>query len=93
VRSILGGLVWVSLAPIFYSAMSASAKLSGAYLNVWQIGAGRFLLGLIVVPVVVRALRISLWGQNHTKNCLAFCVWRIHRHYPHPLAGSIRRCS
>ena len=63
-KSILGGLIWVSLAPIFYSAMSASAKLSSAYLNVWQIGAGRFLLGLIVVPVVVRALRINLWGQN-----------------------------
>jgi len=44
--------------------MSASAKLSGAYLNVWQIGAGRFLIGLIVVPVIVRALRISLWGQK-----------------------------
>jgi len=56
--------MWVSLAPIFYSAMSASAKLSSAYLNVWQIGAGRFLLGLIVVPVIVRALRISLWGQK-----------------------------
>jgi len=64
VRPILGGLIWVSLAPLFYSAMSASAKLSGAYLNVWQIGAGRFLVGLIVVPVIVRSLRISLWGQK-----------------------------
>jgi drug/metabolite transporter (DMT)-like permease len=64
VRPILGGLIWVSLAPIFYSAMSASAKLSGAYLNVWQIGAGRFLLGVIVVPVIVRTLRINLWGQK-----------------------------
>jgi drug/metabolite transporter (DMT)-like permease len=64
VRPILGGLLWVSLAPLFYSAMSASAKVSGDYLNVWQIGTGRFLLGLIVVPVIVRSLRISLWGQN-----------------------------
>jgi drug/metabolite transporter (DMT)-like permease len=64
VRPILGGLIWVSLAPIFYSAMSASAKLSSTYLNVWQIGAGRFLLGLIVVPVIVKSLRISLWGQK-----------------------------
>lgn len=63
-KPILGGLIWVSLAPLFYSAMSASAKLSGAYLNVWQIGAGRFLLGLIVVPVIVRVLRVSLWGQK-----------------------------
>jgi len=64
VRPILGGLIWVSLAPVFYSAMSASAKVAGTYLNMWQIGAGRFLVGLIVVPVIVRSLRISLWGQN-----------------------------
>lgn len=63
-RPLLGGLLWVSLAPIFYSALSASAKLSGAYLNIWQIGAGRFLIGLIAVPVIVRSLRISLWGQK-----------------------------
>ena len=63
-RPLLGGLIWVSLAPLFYSAMSASAKVAGAYLNVWQIGAGRFLVGLIVVPVIVRSLRISLWGQK-----------------------------
>ncbi|UCF83788.1 MAG: DMT family transporter [Desulfobacteraceae bacterium] len=63
-RSVLGGLIWVSLAPIFYSAMSASAKLAAAHLNVWQIGAGRFLLGLVLMPFIVRALRLSLWGQK-----------------------------
>lgn len=64
VKSILGGLIWVSLAPIFYSAMSVSAKLAGAHLNVWQIGAGRFLLGLLVVPAIVRVLGLNLWGQK-----------------------------
>jgi drug/metabolite transporter (DMT)-like permease len=64
VRSVLGGLIWVSLAPIFYSAMSASAKLAAGHLSVWQIGAGRFLLGLALMPVIVRALRLSLWGQK-----------------------------
>ena len=63
-RSVLGGLIWVSLAPIFYSAMSASAKLAAGHLSVWQIGAGRFLLGLMLMPVTVRALRLRLWGQK-----------------------------
>lgn len=57
-------LVWVILAPLFYSAMSASAKLAGAHLSVWQIGAGRFGLGLLVVPVIVKVLGLNLWGQQ-----------------------------
>jgi len=44
VRVVLSGLIWVSLAPLFYSAMSVSAKLAGAHLSVWQIGLGRFVL-------------------------------------------------
>jgi drug/metabolite transporter (DMT)-like permease len=56
--------MWVILAPLFYSAMSASAKIAGNHLSVWQIGVGRFALGLLVVPIVVKALRLSLWGQQ-----------------------------
>ncbi len=63
-RLIPVGLIWVILAPLFYSAMSASAKLAGTHLSVWQIGVGRFALGLLVVPIVVRALGLSLWGQQ-----------------------------
>ena len=44
--------------------MNASAKLAGAHLNVWQIGVGRFGLGLVVVPIIVKALGISLWGRQ-----------------------------
>ena len=57
-------LIWVILAPLFYSAMSVSAKLAGNHLSVWQIGVGRFALGLLVVPIVVKALGLSLWGQQ-----------------------------
>jgi drug/metabolite transporter (DMT)-like permease len=44
--------------------MSASAKMAGAHLSVWQIGVGRFALGLLVVPIVVKTLGLSLWGQQ-----------------------------
>ena len=57
-------LIWVILAPLFYSAMSASAKLAGTHLSVWQIGAGRFGLGLLVAPVIVKVLGLNLWGQQ-----------------------------
>jgi drug/metabolite transporter (DMT)-like permease len=49
---------------LFYSAMNASAKLAGAHLSVWQIGVGRFGLGLLLVPVIVKALGMSLWGRQ-----------------------------
>lgn len=63
-RFIPAAFVWVILAPLFYSAMSASAKLAGAHLSVWQIGAGRFGLGLLVAPLIVKLLGLNLWGQQ-----------------------------
>ena len=63
-RTAISGLLWVSLAPLFYSAMSSSAKLAGAHLSVWQIGVGRFGLGLVLVPIIVRLLGINLWGRQ-----------------------------
>ncbi len=63
-RSISGGVVWILLAPLFYAGMSVSAKLAGSYLSVWQIGVGRFVFGLLVVPVIVKALGLELWGQQ-----------------------------
>jgi len=63
-QSALGGMIWVVLAPLFYAGMSSSAKLAGAHLSVWQIGAGRFVLGLVLVPILVRFLGLSLWGKQ-----------------------------
>lgn len=63
-RLIPRGLIWASLAPMFYGAMSVSAKLAGTHLSVWHLGAGRFGLGLLVIPVVVKALGLDLWGQQ-----------------------------
>jgi len=59
-----GALIWVILAPLFYAALSVSAKLAGEYLSVWQVGLGRFLFGLLLVPFIVKALGLSLWGQQ-----------------------------
>lgn len=63
-RSISGGVIWVLLAPLFYAGMSISAKLAGIYLSVWQIGVGRFVFGLLLVPIVVRILGLNLWGRQ-----------------------------
>jgi len=63
-RSISGGAVWILLAPVFYAGMSTSSKLAASYLSVWQIGVGRFIFGLAVVPIIVRALKLNLWGRQ-----------------------------
>ena len=63
-RLLSGGLIWACLAPLLYAAMSASAKIAGAQVSVWHIGVGRFSLGLLVIPPVVKALGMSLWGQQ-----------------------------
>ena len=44
--------------------MSASAKLAGAHVSVWHIGVGRFGLGLLVIPPIVKVLGLSLWGKQ-----------------------------
>jgi drug/metabolite transporter (DMT)-like permease len=64
IRFISGGLIWVCLSPLFYAAMNTSAKLAGAHVSVWHIGVGRFGLGLLVIPPIVKALGLSLWGQQ-----------------------------
>jgi len=63
-RLISGGLIWASLAPLLYAALSVSAKLAGTHLSVWQIGVGRFGFGLLVIPVIVKVLRLRLWGKK-----------------------------
>ncbi len=54
----------MSLAPLLYGALSVSAKLAGTHLSIWHIGVGRFGLGLLVVPFIVKALGLSLWGKQ-----------------------------
>jgi drug/metabolite transporter (DMT)-like permease len=63
-RPVSGGAIWVLMAPFFYAGMSISAKLAGTDLSVWQIGVGRFVFGLLVIPVLVRALGLNLWGRQ-----------------------------
>ena len=59
-----GALIWVILAPVFYAALSVSAKLAGEHLSVWQVGLGRFIFGLLLVPFMVKALGLTLWGRQ-----------------------------
>ena len=58
------GLICLLLSPVFYAGMSASAKLAGAHLSVWQIGVGRYCLGLLGLPLLVWYLGLSLWGRQ-----------------------------
>jgi len=58
------GLISAGLAPFFYAAMSSSSKLASAHLSIWQVSFGRFFLGLLVIPVIVRILGVSLWGNR-----------------------------
>jgi drug/metabolite transporter (DMT)-like permease len=44
--------------------MDAAVKLAGVHLSVWHIGVGRFGLGLLVIPVIVKVLGLSLWGKQ-----------------------------
>ena len=63
-RMMLSGMIWACLAPVFYAAMSSASKLAAAHMNIWQVGLGRFILGLVVVPIIVRILGLSLWGNK-----------------------------
>jgi len=58
------GFICVGLAPFFYAAMSSASKLASARLSIWQVSFGRFILGLLVIPVIVRMLGVSLWGNR-----------------------------
>ncbi|MBW1713569.1 MAG: DMT family transporter [Deltaproteobacteria bacterium] len=58
------GTVWMVTAALFYGGMSISLKLSLDHLTVWQTGMGRFVLGLALLPLLVRWFKLSLWGRN-----------------------------
>jgi len=58
------GFICVALAPFFYAAMSSASKLASAHLSIWQVSFGRFCLGLLVIPLIVRMLGVSLWGNR-----------------------------
>lgn len=59
-------MIWVFLAPLFYSALSVSARLAGDHFSVWQIGMGRFAVGLLLMPVIAKSLDMDLWGQKRS---------------------------
>lgn len=58
------GLICTILAPAFYAGMSIASKLAGAHMSIWQVSFGRFILGLLVIPVIVRMRGLGLWGRR-----------------------------
>ena len=58
------GTVWMVSASVFYGAMNISVKLSGSYLTIWQTAMGRFALGLILILILARPLKLDLLGQG-----------------------------
>jgi hypothetical protein len=66
IRSTPGALIWVILAPLFYAALSVSAKLAGEHLSFWLVGLGRLGFGLLIVPFIVKALGLSLLPSKST---------------------------
>ncbi len=58
------GTAWMVAASLFYGATNISAKMSLTYLTIWQTAMGRFLLGVILIPLIARSFRLELLGQN-----------------------------
>ncbi len=63
-RPALAGLLFAVLAALFFSTMNSLVKLAGPYLGVWQTGVGRFVVGLIALPVLAAWLGFSLRFKN-----------------------------
>jgi drug/metabolite transporter (DMT)-like permease len=59
----LVGTVWMVASALSYGAMNICVKLGSSHLTVWQTAMGRFVLGLAVIPFVVRLFRGDLLGQ------------------------------
>lgn len=52
------------VAALFYGGMNVSVKLGAPHLTVWQTGMGRFILGLAVMPILIRMLRLEPAGRE-----------------------------
>jgi drug/metabolite transporter (DMT)-like permease len=58
------GIAWIVAAALFYGCMNIFVKLSGPHLTIWQTGMARFLLGVALMPVLARALRLAQPAQE-----------------------------
>jgi drug/metabolite transporter (DMT)-like permease len=63
-RKVGSGPVWVIGSALFYGTMNISVKLAAPHLTIWQTAMGRFVLGVIFVPIIVRLLHLKLLGDG-----------------------------
>jgi len=60
----LAGTLYMVASALSYGAMNISVKLSAPYLTVWQTVMGRFVLGVVLLPLIVWQLRLDFLGQS-----------------------------
>jgi drug/metabolite transporter (DMT)-like permease len=58
------GPAWIIASAFSYGATDIFLKLSAPHLTVWQTAMGRFMLGLIFVPVIARIAHFKLFGHS-----------------------------
>jgi drug/metabolite transporter (DMT)-like permease len=58
------GPAWIIGSALSYGIMDISLKLSAPHLTIWQTAMGRFVLGLILVPVITRVAHLNLFGHG-----------------------------
>jgi drug/metabolite transporter (DMT)-like permease len=63
-RKVGSGPLWVIGSALFYGTMNISVKLAAPHLTIWQTAMGRFVLGVIFVPIIVRLLHLKLLGDG-----------------------------
>lgn len=59
------GLLLVIVATVASAAMNISIKMSAPWVTIWQSGAGRFALGLLILPFLVRLFKSELRFREH----------------------------
>lgn len=58
------GVILMLAASLCFTIQNLAVKLSASQLNVWQVGAGRFVVGLASMLLIWRIARLNLWGNR-----------------------------
>lgn len=58
------GILLMLAAALCFTIQSLAVKMSASQLSVWQVGAGRFVVGLISMLLIWRMAKIDLWGNR-----------------------------
>lgn len=60
----LGDAAWMLTSALFFTVVDILVEVFGPRFSVWQIGFGRFIFGLVSLPLLARALRMDLFGEE-----------------------------